>query len=144
VLTVKLLQTRLPATVRNLSVDGARLVARNMRSKQLNLNAYETDKIELHYLDLYDPILTPWTDKEIKLLEIGVRAGGSLKLWRDYFPRGTIIGVDRKLPQPFEPGARIQIFQGNQADKAFLSKVASKTAPEGLTLSSMMPRTLES
>jgi len=134
VLTVKLLQTRLLATVRNLSVDGARLVARNMRSKQLNLNAYETDKIELHYLDLYDPILTPWTDKEIKLLEIGVRAGGSLKLWRDYFPRGTIIGIDRKLPQPFEPGARIQIFQGNQADKAFLSKVASKTAPDGFDI----------
>ena len=78
---MKLLQTRLPATGRNLSVDGARLVARNMRSKQLDLNAYETDKIELRYLDLYDPILTPWTDKEIKLLEIGVRAGGSLKLW---------------------------------------------------------------
>ena len=57
-----------------------------MRSKQLDLNAYETDKIELHYLDLYDPILTPWTDKEIKLLEIGVRAGGSLKLWRELFP----------------------------------------------------------
>jgi CRP-like cAMP-binding protein len=89
----------------------------------LDLDAYDTDKIRLGYLELYDPILTPWTDKEIKLLEIGVRAGGSLKLWRDYFPRGTIIGIDRKLPQRFEPGARIQIFQGDQADKAFLSKV---------------------
>jgi len=83
-----------------------------MRSKQLDLNAYETDKIELRHLDLYNPILTPWTDKEIKLLEIGVRAGGSLNYGVNYFPRGTIIGIDRKLPQRFEPGARIQIFQG--------------------------------
>ena len=57
-----------------------------MRSKQLNLSAYDTDKIQHHYLELYDPILSCWTDKEIKLLEMGIYKGGSLKLWRDYFP----------------------------------------------------------
>jgi hypothetical protein len=105
-----------------------------MRSKHLDLDAYDTDKIKLRYLEAYDPILTRWTDKEVKLLEIGVREGGSLKLWRDYFPRGTIIGIDKKLPQHFESGERIQIFKGNQADKAFLSQVASKTAPDGFDI----------
>ena len=35
-----------------------------------------------------DPILVPWLDKEIKLLELGMYQGRSLELWRDYFPRG--------------------------------------------------------
>jgi hypothetical protein len=78
--------------------------------------------------------LIPWIDKEIKLLEIGVHKGGSLHLWRDYFPRSTIIGIDRRLPQHFEAGGRVQLFEGNQIDKAFLSKVANWTAPEGFDI----------
>ena len=75
-----------------------------MRSKQLNLVAYETDKVRHEYLELYDPILAAWADKELKLLEIGIHKGGSLKLWRDYFPRGIIVGIDLKLPEGFAPG----------------------------------------
>jgi hypothetical protein len=105
-----------------------------MRSKELDLDAYDTDKIKLRYLEAYDPILAPWTSKNIKLLEVGVREGGSLKLWRDYFPRGTIIGIDRKLPKRFEAGQRVQVFQGNQADRTFLSKVAERTAPDGFDI----------
>ena len=105
-----------------------------MRSKQLNLDDYETDKIRFGYLDAYDKILVPWIDKSVTLLELGVYRGGSLKLWRDYFPRGTIIGIDRKLPERFVRGERIRIFEGNQADKAFLSAVANETAPEGFDI----------
>ena len=105
-----------------------------MRSRQLNLAAYDTDKIGHYYLETYDPILAPWLDKEIKLLEIGVRKGGSLKLWCDYFPRATIVGIDLTLPEQFVSGERIQIFEGNQADRAFLSEVANRTAPEGFDI----------
>jgi hypothetical protein len=105
-----------------------------MRSKRLNLDAYETDKIRHGYLDVYDAIMAPWIDKEIKLLEIGVYRGGSLKLWRDYFPRGTIVGIDRKLPQHFRLGERIQVFEGSHGDKRFLSEVANKTAPGGFDI----------
>lgn len=102
----------------------------NMRSKQLDLSAYDTDKINHHYLELYDPILSPWIDRELKLLEIGIHRGGSLKLWRDYFPHGRIVGIDLKLPKNFVPGDRVQVFEGSQADTGFLSEVAMKTAPE--------------
>jgi hypothetical protein len=105
-----------------------------MRSKQLNLDACETDKIRHSYLDVYDAVMAPWIDKEITLLEIGVYRGGSLKLWRDYFPRGTIVGIDRKLPQHFRPGERIQIFEGSHGDKRLLSEVANKTAPDGFDI----------
>ena len=103
----------------------------SMRSKQLDLASYDTDKIQHDYLEVYDPFLAPWADREIKLLEIGIHKGGSLKLWRDYFPRGLIVGIDIKLPDGFVPGERIQLFQGSQADTRFLSTVATKTAPEG-------------
>ena len=102
-----------------------------MRSKQLDLPSYDTDKIQHHDLEVYEPLLLPWMDREIRLLEIGIHKGGSLKLWRDYFPRGVIVGIDLKLPQDFVPGERIELFQGSQADTQFLSAVASKTAPEG-------------
>jgi hypothetical protein len=131
---VKLLSTCLPGIVRDLSVNGAPPVPRTIRSKGLDLDAYDTDKIRLGYIELYDPILTSRSNKEIKLLEVGVKNGGSLKLWRDYFPHGTIVGIDRKLPQRLETGERIQVFQGDQADTAFLSKVASRTAPDGFDI----------
>jgi hypothetical protein len=116
------------------STDPPSFVATNMRSKQLDLSAYDSDKIKHGYLRLYDPVLAPWIDKEITLLELGVHRGGSLRLWRDYFPRGTIIGIDRNLPEDFQHEERIQIFEGNQWDKAFLSKVANKTAPDGFDI----------
>ncbi len=105
-----------------------------MRSKQLNLSSYDTDKITHRYLQWYDPILVPWIDKEIKLLEVGIYKGGSLRLWRDYFPLGIIVGVDLNLPEKFQPGERIQIFKGSQSDKQFLSEVANKTAPQGFDI----------
>lgn len=55
-------------------------------------------------------------------------------MWRDYFPRGTIVGIDLKLPDHFVPGERIQIFEGSHADTAFLSEVVNKTAPEGFDI----------
>jgi hypothetical protein len=105
-----------------------------MRSKELNLDSYNTDKITHRYLDVYDPILAPWVGKEIKLLEIGIHKGGSLQLWRDYFRRGAIVGIDIKLPEHFVPGERIQMFEGSQTDKQFLSKVANEVAPEGFDI----------
>ena len=105
-----------------------------MRSKQLDLGRYDTDKINHGYLEAYDPMLVHWVDQEIRLLEIGIHQGGSLQLWRDYFPRGTIVGTDLILPEQFVSGERIQLFQGDQADRAFLSEVANRTAPEGFDI----------
>jgi hypothetical protein len=105
-----------------------------MRSKQLNLDAYDSDKVRIGYLDLYDPILASSVDKDIKLLEIGVHKGASLQLWRDYFPYGVIVGIDIKLPERLVPGERIQVFQGSQSDTRFLSEVANKVAPEGFDI----------
>jgi len=105
-----------------------------MRSEQLNLAGYDTDKIQHYYLEVYDSILLPWTDKDVKLLEIGIHKGGSLELWRDYFPKGTIVGIDLELPPDFISGERIQLFKGSQADTQFLSEVATSVAPDGFDI----------
>jgi len=105
-----------------------------MRSKQLPLQQYNTDKMANGYLDLYDPRLQHLVDRQVKVLEIGVHKGGSLLLWRDYFPKGTIVGVDLKLPVGLAGEDRIRVFEGSQDDTTFLSEVAHKTAPEGFDL----------
>ncbi len=105
-----------------------------MRSKQLPLDQYDSDKIDSHYLDRYDPILEPWVEQEIALLELGIYRGGSLLLWRDYFPKGTIVGVDIQLPENFEPAERIHLYEGSQGDPQFLSRVANEAAPGGFDI----------
>ncbi len=61
----------------------------------LGLSKYYTDKI--HYLKWYDPLFSPLLDETVKLLEIGIYHGGSLLLWKDYFPNGQITGADLVL-----------------------------------------------
>lgn len=105
-----------------------------MRSVQLDLDQYDSDKIASRYLERYDPILEHWIEKKIVLLELGVHKGGSLLLWRDYFPLGTIVGIDKKLPKDFKPTERIHMYEGSQADPKFLSRVANEVAPDGFDI----------
>lgn len=47
-----------------------------------------------HYLSrLYDNVFPKYQDKNINMLEIGLALGGSILLWRDYFPNAQIYGV---------------------------------------------------
>jgi hypothetical protein len=102
-----------------------------MRSQELILERYDTDKVKNRYLENYDPLLEPWVNKEVALLEIGLHRGGSLLLWQDYFQKGKITGIDIHLPPEFQPTERIKVFEGDQADSVFLSKVAEERAPDG-------------
>lgn len=47
------------------------------------------------YLDVYDELLAPWRERPVRVLEIGVFNGGSLELWRQFFPQAQlIVGCD--------------------------------------------------
>jgi hypothetical protein len=105
-----------------------------MRSSHLDLANYDSDKIVNRYLDRYDPVFAPWLEQPIVLLELGVHRGGSLRLWRDYFPLGTIVGIDLRLPPGFQDNERIRLFEGSQTDLSFLTGVAAQTAPAGFDL----------
>ncbi|MDB5132064.1 MAG: hypothetical protein JWR02_1813 [Mucilaginibacter sp.] len=105
-----------------------------MRSSELDLNKYNTDKLESGYLKKYDPIFGPFVEKKIKLLEIGVLNGASLLLWRDYFPLGAITGIDINVPSDWQATERVRIFEGSQSDTQFLSRIANETAPDGFDI----------
>jgi demethylmacrocin O-methyltransferase len=46
------------------------------------------------YGPTYDRLLAPYRERPIRLLEIGVFGGGSLRLWKTFFEQGEVVGVD--------------------------------------------------
>lgn len=62
---------------------------------------YNTDKYFEHvwhvhsYIEnFYNKNFLPLKDTALNILEIGVWSGGSMLLWKDYFPNATVWGVD--------------------------------------------------
>jgi len=54
-----------------------------------------TDKNTVHsYLDLYERLFYKKRSSALNILEIGIKDGGSIKLWRDYFSNAHIYGLD--------------------------------------------------
>ena len=83
---------------------------------------HDTDKAcgRHNYTRLYHHFFAPFRDQPITLLELGVAWGGSIRMWRDYFPNGTIIGVDTFLECPTTIAALadvdVELLQVDQAD----------------------------
>src|SRR5688572_14896897 len=103
-----------------------------MDTKRLNASSYDTDKAQHpHYLRSYEEFFRPLVEQDIRLLELGVYKGGSLLLWRDYFPRGLIVGLDVQPVEVLDHSNRVRIFEGEQQDTDLLDRIARETAPEG-------------
>lgn len=63
---------------------------------------HNTDKAFFHnYLDFYEEHL-PDRDFDGRLLEIGVMKGASLRMWREYYPKAEIVGIDIRPPLSIE------------------------------------------
>ena len=72
------------------------------------------------YFDTYEEILSPFRNKEITLVEVGINNGGSLFMWKEFLGnKCRVIGIDNnpKCKQLQNDGFDIHI--GNQADPAF-------------------------
>src|ERR1700730_16910374 len=91
------------------------------RSEELDLGRYDTDKIPNGYLRIYDRFFEALIDRPVRLLEIGVFRGGSLRLWRDYFPKGIVAGLDLEPIADIQDEERLRIYQGRQEDMVLLS-----------------------
>jgi hypothetical protein len=86
------------------------------------------------YLPIYERHFAPLADEPIRLLELGVYRGASLRLWRDYFSRGLIVGLDEQPVTVDDPSGRIAIYQGRQQDTALLDRIARERAPHGFDI----------
>jgi hypothetical protein len=92
---------------------------------------YGTDKSQLgfDYLRHYARSLAQFRDIPMNLVEIGVSDGASTNMWKRYFPKATIVGVDiQERCKAFE-GERIKIEIGSQSDGDFIDVLMTKYPP---------------
>lgn len=89
---------------------------------------YGTDKSsEIHnYCTKYEKYLPFQRSDSIRILEIGVLSGQSLKTWSDYFYNSEVIGIDINPDCSRYASNRISIEIGSQTDKSFLTRVFNK------------------
>ena len=101
-------------------------------TNRLDASSYDTDKaLHTHYLRSYEEYFDKLQDREVRLLELGVYKGGSLLLWRDYFQKGLIVGLDLNAIKVDDPSGRIRTYFGQQQDTDMLDRIAAETAPGG-------------
>ncbi|MBI3316625.1 MAG: class I SAM-dependent methyltransferase [Candidatus Omnitrophica bacterium] len=87
-----------------------------------------TDKSSLHhnYTEPYFQIFQPLRQKKLKLVEIGVYNGSSLRMWEDFFPNAEIYGIDLDPKAMAHQKGRIKIALGDQNDENFLQRFQKK------------------
>ncbi len=54
----------------------------------------EGENIYHGYSSIYFPLFLEFKNEPLNFLEIGIATGASHKVWRDFFPNATIIGID--------------------------------------------------
>ena len=85
---------------------------------------HATYYIKHNYTEFYGDLLRYYRDRKVNVLEIGVRQGGSLLMWRDYFEAGSIYGIDLHLDAvEVEFDDRIQVFAGDAYDPEVVDTV---------------------
>ena len=95
-----------------------------------------TDKWGVHYYTPhYERHLAHLRDRAFTLLEIGVggyartgEGGGSLRMWRRYFPQAQIVGLDIE-DKSFLDRPRMTTVRGDQTDPATLESVLERFGP---------------
>ena len=77
-----------------------------------------------HYSEWFSDV----RKEPLNFLEIGVQSGASVRMWKEYFPRGQIYGIDIQERCKKYEEERIRIFIGDQGDRAFLESVVDAIA----------------
>ena len=80
---------------------------------------YKTDKftnsVQGHsYAKFYEDALKSKKYLNIRLLEIGVDKGESLRLWSEFLPKAQIVGIDKELkPEAMKQNANVVLIQAD-------------------------------
>jgi hypothetical protein len=115
-------------------VNGLRTIGRGGNLDRL-ARIHGTDKLGLHsYTPHYATHFRALRFKPVRLLEIGIGGyddpyvgGGSLRMWKRYFPFGRIYGIDIHDKRCLDE-RRVRTFQGSQDDCDFLRRVVGETS----------------
>jgi cephalosporin hydroxylase len=91
---------------------------------------YNTDKFKHGFTNIYPFYFEKRRQEPIKLLEIGVNKGGSILMWKEYFDKGKIFGIDiTPISSDRISKDKATIILGNQEDREFLNKVGKEHGP---------------
>lgn len=109
----------------------AEVTEREIKTLTQLCERYPTDKCPFHhnYVEIYDMIFSPLRNKPIRLLEIGVFKGDSMRLWEAYFPAAQIFGIDIVDRAQYDT-ARIKTLIGDQGNRDALAHVIAMTGGE--------------
>lgn len=75
------------------------------------------------YLDIYDGYFQGVKNKNINFLEIGVRDGCSLRMWKEYFSNGKIYSLDIDPRCKTHEDERIKIVIGDQGSQNVIDEL---------------------
>jgi hypothetical protein len=84
----------------------------------------------VHYLPVYESVID--RSRPIRMLEIGVFHGGSLRMWRKYLhPQSVIVGIDidPNCKKFEDPKSDVHVRIGGQQDATFLQEVNAEFGP---------------
>lgn len=107
-------------------------IAGNSNNELLKIMCeFDTTKVRdpecMHYATHYEKFFKPLRDRPIRLLEIGVKEGQSLKFWKKYFhhDQTEIFGIEIN-PEPLKDfwQENTKIYFGDQSDTSFLENVS--------------------
>ena len=85
---------------------------------------YKSTKDWAGFLEIYSNYFKDYKDKEINILEIGIDKGESLKIWRKYFTRAKICGIDI-IDIKFQIEG-VDLIKANQTDEKALKEICDK------------------
>jgi len=105
--------------------DLHKIAARHRTDKNTNVHTFGGRS----YLDTYELYLSPLRELPIHLLEIGVRFGGSMRMWKEYFPAAQIYGMDIRPDAKEHEEDRISIVIGPQEQKVATDAIVELGAP---------------
>ena len=90
-----------------------------------------------HYFEIYSGLFESLRERPIRMLEIGVFRGGSLRMWKDWFHQDSVIvgiDIDPECSQYADPDQDVFVRIGDQTDGGFLRRVADEFGPFDLIL----------
>lgn len=99
----------------------------------------DTDKWVHGYTQHYSHVMRRHRYRHLGIIEIGVggkessQPGGSLRVWRDYFPRAVIVGMDIHS-KSIDLGPRVRFVQGDQSSASDLHRAYDALHGTPLTL----------
>ena len=90
-------------------------------------NPYKQIRKWNHYFSIYEKYFQRFKDNSPTMIEIGVQAGGSLQMWKEYFGKDSrIIGIDINPQCKSHEEDGIEIFIGNQNDADLVDNIFQK------------------